>query len=327
MSELGEELIQFTIAWNGNSYPLELSAKITIGDLKKIVQQKTEVLVIRQKLIGLKGREGKQVTDECCLCDLVIKPNQKVMMMGAKEHHIAPNPSNLDLPEVIDDLSWDFWPSAEELAKNEETSRKLDAFTKKTKITLMNELDPKKKLIVLDLDYTLFDTGGSETAPSYTALKRPFLDEFMKTVYQHYNICVWSQTSWKYIELKLTELGLLTNPDFKISFIMDRNSMFEVTSIRQGKPFVHEVKALGIIWKYYPQFGPHNSIHIDDLSRNFAMNPQNGLKITAYKNYAQSQHDRELFELSKYLKHIFSFDDFTKLDFKNWQNDLRSWNL
>ena len=28
-------------------------------------------------------------------------------------------------------------------------------------------------------------------------------------------------------------------------------------------------------------FGPHNTVHIDDLSRNFALNPQSGLKCSA----------------------------------------------
>lgn len=37
-------------------------------------------------------------------------------------------------------------------------------------------------------------------------------------VYKDFDICVWSQTSWRWLELKLTELGILTNPNYQISF-------------------------------------------------------------------------------------------------------------
>ena len=55
--------------------------------------------------------------------------------------------------------------------------------------------------------------------------------------------------------------------------------MFSVYSARGGQPFKHEVKALDIIWRKFPQYGPQNTIHVDDLSRNFALNPGNGLKV------------------------------------------------
>ncbi len=30
-------------------------------------------------------------------------------------------------------------------------------------------------------------------------------------------------------------------------------------------------------------YGPHNTLHVDDLARNFALNPANGMKIKAYR--------------------------------------------
>ncbi len=30
-------------------------------------------------------------------------------------------------------------------------------------------------------------------------------------------------------------------------------------------------------------YGPHNTLHVDDLARNFALNPANGIKIRAYR--------------------------------------------
>lgn len=40
-----------------------------------------------------------------------------------------------------------------------------------------------------------------------------------------------------------------------------------------------DVKPLGSVWGQHPQWGPHNTVMFDDLSRNFLMNPQSGLKI------------------------------------------------
>jgi NLI interacting factor-like phosphatase len=69
----------------------------------------------------------------------------------------------------------------------------------------------------------------------------------------------------------------------------------------------------------------NNTIHIDDLSRNFALNYSCGLKISAFKD-AHTLHgvaDRELFKLSQYLVHIASFfPDFNGIDHKVQQRFL-----
>jgi ubiquitin-like domain-containing CTD phosphatase 1 len=92
-------------------------------------------------------------------------------------------------------------------------------------------------------------------------------------------------------------MGMLTSPDYKISFVLDRTSMFSIES-KRGK---HQVKALEIIWHHLPQFNKTNTIHLDDLARNFAMNPENGLKIPAFRNGPSpaSRADRELFRITK----------------------------
>ncbi|EEB91527.1 hypothetical protein MPER_10094 [Moniliophthora perniciosa FA553] len=101
--------------------------------------------------------------------------------------------------------------------------------------------------------------------------------------------------------------------------------MFTVFSERGGKAVQHSVKALQIIWNHFPQFNATNTIHIDDLSRNFALNPQCGLKIHAFKSAHSPQAiaDRELFKLSRYLVHIASIPDFQSLSHKVWKDVVR----
>jgi ubiquitin-like domain-containing CTD phosphatase 1 len=59
-----------------------------------------------------------------------------------------------------------------------------------------------------------------------------------------------------------------------------------------------------------------NTIHIDDLSRNFALNPSAGLKILPFKDChtARAQQDRELERLMRYLLHLAEVGDFSRFD-------------
>lgn len=43
-----------------------------------------------------------------------------------------------------------------------------------------------------------------------------------------------------------------------------------------------QVKALQIIWNKFPNYSAQNTIHVDDLGRNFLMNQGNGLRVKAY---------------------------------------------
>ena len=116
---------------------------------------------------------------------------------------------------------------------------------------------------MLDLDYTLIDCKALNNP--LVEVMRPGLHDFLAVCYEHYDIVIWSQTSWRALEAKVTAIGLLTHDDYKISFVMDISTMFSVMSQRDGKPFKHQVKALDIIWTKFSQYSARNTIHIDDL--------------------------------------------------------------
>lgn len=116
---------------------------------------------------------------------------------------------------------------------------------------------------------------------------------------------------------------MITNPGYRICFVLDKMSMFTVKSTKRGgTSVVHHVKPLQIIWSKFPRWGSHNTVHIDDLSRNFALNLGSGIKIKAYyRKKSQAARDSELLGLSKYLVELaeakVSFDD---VDFDSWQD-------
>lgn len=45
-----------------------------------------------------------------------------------------------------------------------------------------------------------------------------------------------------------------------------------------------KVKPLAVIWGKFPQYSSTNTVMVDDLRRNFLMNPSNGIKVSCFRN-------------------------------------------
>jgi len=147
------------------------------------------------------------------------------------------------------------------------------------------------------------------------------LHDFLTALWPYYDICIWSATSWRWLESKLVELGMVGgnySDKYLIQFVLDRGTMFEVTSVRHGKISKHEVKALELIWRKIPAYNETNTVHLDDLSRNFALNPRSGVKLSAFKNARANKHDRQLVFLARYFLQIASLPDVRMVDHKKW---------
>ncbi len=117
----------------------------------------------------------------------------------------------------------------------------------------------------------------------------------------------------------------LTHPGYKICFVLDKTSMFQIISTnRSGKNVTHHVKPLQIIWSKFPQWNSHNTVHLDDLARNFALNLDSGLKCTAYYRKKKGSKDAELLGLGRFLELLATNeevkDNFVHVDFQFWQD-------
>ena len=81
------------------------------------------------------------------------------------------------------------------------------------------------------------------------------------------------------------------------------------------------MKPLGVIWGQFDQYSAKNTIMIDDLRRNFLMNPQSGLRIRPFRSaHINRQTDSELLRLGGYLRKIAKLDDFTNLNHRKWES-------
>ena len=114
---------------------------------------------------------------------------------------------------------------------------------------------------------------------------------------------------------------MLSN-QYKFLFVLDKTSMFTIKSTKRDSSFItHHVKPLQLIWTKFPQYGSHNTIHIDDLSRNFALNMKSGLKCKAYyRKKSSARRDTELLGLTQYLRMLVtSNESFDSANHSAWE--------
>ncbi|CAK9808187.1 Ubiquitin-like domain-containing CTD phosphatase 1 [Anthophora quadrimaculata] len=309
-----ENVGKIIIVWGRKEIEIpDVNLDDTVRGLKERIHQETGILPGRQKLLNLRTKD-KASQDEEILRNLGMKPGFKLMLMGSREEDIAEAcHAPKDLPDVINDFEIE-----EEVIEIENV--KLCLFQIKCRIEYYRfvELNPfreGKKLLVLDIDYTIFD--HKSTAESGVELMRPFLHQFLTLAYLNYDIMIWSATSMKWINEKMRVLGVSNNSYYKIACHLDSNAMITVITSRYG---AITAKPLAIIWGKYRQFSAKNTIMFDDISRNFIMNPQSGLKIKPFKHaHITRRKDKELLKLSQYLKLIAKVDDFQTLNHRKWQ--------
>ena len=65
------------------------------------------------------------------------------------------------------------------------------------------------------------------------------------------------------------------------------------------------VRPRRLIWDKVDGWNAANTLHLDDLSRNFALNPRSGVKCKAYhRDKPNAARDAELPALAAYLAHV-----------------------
>jgi ubiquitin-like domain-containing CTD phosphatase 1 len=326
-------LLEFIAKHKDKEYKCILSSEASLIDLKQRLFELTKVSIEKQKIITKSNKMKKILTSKSVIkfVDLELKPiDLKFTLMGTPDSQIFVDPSQMDeLPEVIDDLDFDYFPESgvKSVGSDPHNLQKLKEKMDNVQIHVINPPRPGKKLCVLDIDYTIFDCKDARTSSHNIDVHiRPHVHEFLTAIYKDYDICFWSQTHWRWLEMKLTECNILTNSAYSISFVLDKTSMFKVTSEVTGKKRVHYVKPLQFIFSKFPQsYNFRNTVHVDDLSRNFAMNPSNGIKVSAFKDCSTArQHDRELLDLKDYLELAASkSDDVRQCNLRNWKKELK----
>lgn len=320
------------VKWSGgtpSTFTINVDDDATIAHLKCAIEAVTSVRTTRIKLLNVRVDAKTPASDEVALASIGKFP-KVVMMMGMVESAVEAHANAVKVAELVgEDVEDDFDISLAAETTNAATNAmflaKIDGRVRNKQMKMLNPSRPGARALVLDIDYTLFD--HRTTAETPLELQRPYLHEFLTHAYadDRYDIFIWSATNLSWIELKMTQLGVLTHTDYKIVGLIDSQAMITVETAKYG---VFNCKPLGYLWgQTWPagvEYGPHNTIMFDDLGRNFLMNPQSGLKIRPFRNAHTSRAtDRELVHLSRYLSAIAKLDDFTSLNHNKWEKFLR----
>ncbi|KAJ0960023.1 hypothetical protein J5N97_000217 [Dioscorea zingiberensis] len=310
--EQGVEEMTLTVKWSGKEYIVRVCGDDTVGELKRRICEVTTVLPKRQKLLYPK-LASKLGDDSILLSQLPLKPSVKMTMIGTVEDEIFVD--QVDSPEIVDDFELG-QDEVVDIKDKDVNKMKLKRRVSQYKIKLLNPCREGKKLLVLDIDYTLFDHKSPAENP--LELMRPYLHEFLSAVYAEYDIMIWSATSMKWVELKMEQLGVLGNPNYRITALLDHLAMI---SVQSDSLRTFDCKPLGLIWAQLPEFyNEKNTIMFDDLRRNFVMNPQNGLIIRPFrKAHLNRSSDQELLKLTQYLLAIAELPDLSSLDHRVWE--------
>lgn len=153
--------------------------------------------------------------------------------------------------------------------------------------------NPNKKLLILDIDETLiyldnkycFEiTTDNEPdfiyADKYYAIKRPYLDQFLREVSKKYDIALWTAGSEQYANDISKVLKL------KTKFNFSKNEM------SNGQ------KSLTIVINHFPEFSKKDIIVIDDKEEYYLNDLENLILI---KPFFGNQNDEELIRVFKLL--------------------------
>lgn len=71
-----------TVKWSGKEFQIGVEETSTVGDLKRRIEEHTNVRPVRQKLLGLKTTAKGAPNEETAVSELALKPGQKILLVG-----------------------------------------------------------------------------------------------------------------------------------------------------------------------------------------------------------------------------------------------------
>ncbi|KAL0738129.1 hypothetical protein Bca4012_014339 [Brassica carinata] len=201
------------VEWEG--VQLRICADDSVAELKRRICFLTNVFA--QAPEASLSQSRKQASDDSLLLSQIpLKPSLKMTMAMTGSSEDIVDDFELGKDEVVD------------VKDKELNKQKLRRRINQYKIKLVNPCRKGKKLLILDIDYTLFDHRS--TAENPLQLIRP--------------------CNMKWIELKMGELGVLNNPNYKITALLDHLAMITVQSDTRG---IFDCKPLGLVWALLPE--------------------------------------------------------------------------
>ncbi|KAJ1859633.1 hypothetical protein LPJ73_001762, partial [Coemansia sp. RSA 2703] len=196
--EMVRESLSIEVVWKGSErYPLRIPKYATVLSVKVLIEELTEIDASSQKLLGLV--KGKLPKDSDTLVDLGVVDGTKVRLMGTRvsdrlkdtDHHLLRQTGDVNNTGILPDADypWDQGSNKRGGGRSQVVSddwlQGMKQIIEQAEIRMMNAPRMDKKLVVLDLDYTLFDCKN--VSGNVADMARPGLHEFLAAIYPHYD--------------------------------------------------------------------------------------------------------------------------------------------
>ena len=186
-------------------------------------------------------------------------------------------------------------------------------------ITKMNKSTPMH--IVLDLDNTLiysipyrksypewidkFHTHKMMSAgcphEDFLVLERPFLRPFLKWLFSHFNVSVWSAGTPDYVDYIVKHIITPPGSGRKLDKVFTSNDCDRSVHDFGGV----SLKRLDMLFKTYPKlYSKNNTIIVDDLKCVVTDQPENAIRIIKFLDKEKFVEDTKLLELKEKLQYL-----------------------
>lgn len=184
-------------------------------------------------------------------------------------------------------------------------------------VTLKSPL-VKKQLLILDLNGTLV----SRLKPTTALYARPYHGKFFDYIFENFDVMVWSSGNCLPLPMMILALILLfhfiAQPQnvnnmcrifdehrSKLRLIWDRKKFG--LSLKEYNSKTLTIKDLERVWQQLPEFGPTNTILLDDSPEKTVLQPYNHCVVSEFDHKSpdfKARGDCELMLVMAYLKKL-----------------------
>ncbi|KAK4521244.1 cysteine desulfurase [Mucor velutinosus] len=155
---------------------------------------------------------------------------------------------------------------------------------------------PKKQLLILDLNGTLISRIKCRAKAGRAFYARPHYQTFLNYIFKHFEVMVWSSARQQNVD-KMCHI--FTEP---LKLVWSRNHL--KLSQKQFNSNVDTIKDLAIVWEHFSnEYNATNTIALDDSPSKLALQPYNLIHIRTFhhEEIREGYTDNELLKVIKYL--------------------------
>jgi carboxy-terminal domain RNA polymerase II polypeptide A small phosphatase len=191
------------------------------------------------------------------------------------------------------------------------------------------ERNASKILVVLDLDETLVHATAANVEGhdfelfGYKIFRRPYLEEFLAFLPNHFKVAVWSSASDDYV-LKITEK--IFPPGYPLEFVWGRSSCTFKADYSKLEAFgyfdqINDTEYIKPLIKIKKRLNHplERIIVIDDTPRKAMLNYGNAIYPAGFKG---ERDDQELLLLMQYLDTLKDHPNVRKIEKRFWKNKI-----